>query len=279
MIGRASRYFAGQARVHVPSAAVVEVVASSRMGHRSNGCHLMFLAKSASLPCRYIVGSVAMRISNRFVFALLSIACVGKAFCQEQHPVEWHFSAGYSGTSGVTKDYLDPGWILGGGLLWHPQPGGPFAVGVDLNYSWYDVTDALIDLAVGQVGPDVRIDDGDAAIWSLNVNGRYSIPFSSNVHGYLTAGIGGYHRKVQMTQTALFSGVICDPWWGYCYQDIVQGDRIVADRSTTRFGWNGGVGVEFFLHGGGSIFIDARYHQMETEKSTVFIPIQIGLRY
>ena len=71
------------------------------------------------------------------------------------------------------------------------------------------------------------------------------MPLSDTAHGYGLLGIGAYHRYAERTQTALLGGCICDPWWGYCYPGVVPGQAIVASISTTKFGWNAGLGVEF----------------------------------
>lgn len=64
----------------------------------------------------------------------------------------------------MNPDYLDDGWIIGGGLTWAPSANGPFAVRVDLGHSCYDATQALIDLSGGAVD-EVRIDDGDGLVF------------------------------------------------------------------------------------------------------------------
>ncbi len=138
-------------------------------------------------------------------------------------------------------------------------------------------SNALIRLGQSQ-SPDVRIDDGSGSVWGLNVNGVYDIRLSERAHGYVTAGIGEYRRKVKLTQTVLVSGIFCDPWWGFCYPSIAPGDVVVSDQSTTRFAWNVGFGVEFPVSYAGSWFIEARYHRIETSRPTEFIPLQIGFR-
>jgi opacity protein-like surface antigen len=219
-----------------------------------------------------------MRVSGAVCLAIASVVCASQALSQDARPVQWHFNAGYSLTNGTTSDYLDDGWIVGGGVTWNLRPDSPFALRGDLTYSRYDATQELINLAES-AGSEVRIDDGDGSIWGLTVNGVYNIPFNARFRGYLTAGIGGYYRKVELTQTALISGIYCDPWWGFCYPALVAGDVIVQDQTTTKFGWNAGLGVEFPMGGGGAIFIDARYQRIETQEPTEFIPIQIGYRF
>ena len=73
--------------------------------------------------------------------------------------------------------------------------------------------------------------------------------------------------------------MICDPWWGYCYAGVVAGDLVVASKSNTKMGLNVGIGVEFPLQSESSWFIEARYHWINGDKPTEFIPIQIGFKF
>ena len=72
-------------------------------------------------------------------------------------------------------------------------------------------------------------------------------------------------------------GYVCNPWWGWCYTGT--GNTVVASNSTTRFGWNGGVGMAFRLQGP-TLFIEARYTRIETSPQPLeFVPVTIGLRF
>jgi len=218
--------------------------------------------------CRVIIG------------AALAIAWSAQALSQEQEepPVlQWHLSGGYSITNGTTADYLRDGWIITGGLRWNFQPAGPFALDFDLHYSSYGATNHLISLA-NQQQSVVRIDSGWGDILGFNANGVYRLESVGWGHAYLTAGIGEYWRTVRLAQTVLVPGAYCDPWWGYCYSGLLPGQAVAHDETTGRFAWNAGLGFEFPL-AYGSWFIDLRVHQMQTKKTTEFIPIQIGMRF
>jgi len=221
-----------------------------------------------------------MRIPAHRLLAIVLLVFAAQAFSQstrDERPLRWHFDVGYSFTTGTTSDYLDDGWTIGGGLSWQPRQNVPITLLAEVNFSSFDATDNLIRLANLQEN-SVRIDEGDADLWSFNVNGVYKVPFSERVRGYFTAGIGEYHRKVEFSQTVLVSGFFCDPWWGFCYPGAFPGQAIVNETSTWRFAWNAGFGVEFPLDYG-AWFIDARYHRMETSEPTEFVPIQVGFRF
>jgi opacity protein-like surface antigen len=201
-------------------------------------------------------------------------------FAQQQgaeRPLQWHVNAGFSKTHGQTSDYLRDGFVFGFGASWRPGNAGPFALTADLGYSHYEATRALLDQ--GSAATQTQIDDGNGQIVGLDIGGVYEIPLGQRARGYVTAGVGEYYRRIELTQTVLFSGTLCDFWWGVCFPGVVANDLVVSKESTTRFGWNGGLGVDFPLSNGQSWFIDARFHRIETTRPTQFIPIQIGYRF
>ena len=189
-------------------------------------------------------------------------------------PLVWHVNTGYADTIGETSDYLSGGWTFGGGFAFQPESWEHLAFQLDVGYADMDATHKLILL--GQQHSPVRIDDGHGAVWFLATGGKFVLPFSEAVRGYGLLGIGGYHRYVELTQTSLFGGTVCDPWWGYCYPGVVTGQALVASTSTTKFGWNAGLGVEFLTDSAGVWFIEARYHRMESSHPTEILPIQFG---
>jgi opacity protein-like surface antigen len=212
------------------------------------------------------------------VVILLGIAW-GTASAQSS-PDERHWSGHVAGggslTTGRTEDYLKNGWIISGGVTFKPRLDGPFSLRLDGHYSEYDATNTLIDL--GSALARTRIDNGEGTTLGADLNGVYEIPFGPRASGYLTAGVGLDRRRIDLTQTVLFNGLFCDPWWGFCDIGAVAGDRIIARDTTTRFAWNGGVGVKFAV-GRQQLFVEASYHRIETKEPTEYIPIEIGLRF
>jgi opacity protein-like surface antigen len=220
-----------------------------------------------------------MKIGN-ILSASLLIAAGAPAFAQtgqtDQRHVAWHVAGGYSETTGQTSDYLQGGWIVSGGLTWYPDPAQPLSLRLEGHYSDYDATHRLLN--AGALATQRRIDDGRGTTLGLDLNGVLDVPFGQSARGYLTAGVGVDRRRVELTQTALFNGVVCDPWWGFCGVGVVAGDRLVASDTTTRFAWNAGLGVEFDLPGY-SVFVEAKYHRIDTDRPTEYVPIQVGLRF
>src|SRR6185437_7871100 len=148
-------------------------------------------------------GKVMRIIDWRAIGAALAATWAAQALSQEQQepPIQWHFSGGYSITNGTTADYLHDGWIISGGMKWNLQPGSPFALDFELHYSSYGATHDLIHVA-NQQQPFVRIDSGWGNIWGLNANGVYRLESVGLGYAYLTAGVGEYWRTVRLAQTA-----------------------------------------------------------------------------
>lgn len=104
-------------------------------------------------------------------------------------------------------------------------------------------------------------------ILRLNPNGRVGF--------YLIGGPGVYHRTVDYTVPAGFTGF--NPFFGNFY---VPGNEVVSSYGTTKLGVNGGAGVNFRLGSGrGKFFAEARYNQMYTYHPTSFIPVTFGFRW
>jgi hypothetical protein len=51
----------------------------------------------------------------------------------------------------------------------------------------------------------------------------------------------------------------------------------VDSKTTGRWEWNAGVGLNFSLGGTDSFFVEARYMEVETPVPTVLVPIRFGL--
>ncbi|HVY79549.1 MAG TPA: outer membrane beta-barrel protein [Steroidobacteraceae bacterium] len=209
---------------------------------------------------------------------VLAITLCAPALAQtpNERPFGFHVGAGFSATTGTADRYLDDGWIVSGGVDWHPNPDLPLTLSLDAHYSDYDATNELINL--GTVATRTRIDDGDGSTLGADVNATYGVPLGSRLRGYIVAGAGIDRRRIELTQTVLFNGFVCDPFWGFCGIGAVPGDVIVARNSTTRFAWNAGLGLELPV-GNGAWFFDARFRRIETTRPTEYVPIQIGYRF
>ena len=217
--------------------------------------------------CAVIAAGTLLTLSGRSVSAESRF---------EDRKLTGHVDAGYVMTDDNTSDFIDDGFMLETGAAWRPD-GGPFAFRADLRYLEFDVDEDIVQLG-GSPSSSVRVDDGNAHIVGLNFGGTYDFEIADRVAGYFTAGLGPYYRDVELTQTALFSGIACDPFFGICFEALAPGEAVVAESDTTRLGWSVGLGIEYPFRQG-ALFMEVRYLRIETEEPTELVPIQLGFRF
>ena len=215
---------------------------------------------------------------TQFVTLLIAgsaaIAC-SSARAQEAPRVRWHVMGGYSETLGSTRDYLQGGYLVGGGFSITPSRYSPLDFRFDVSYSEHQATNYFLDL--GQQAANTQVDNGTGSFWSGTGNLVYHVPLAYGVRAYGIAGIGVYHERVELTQYNPYGGYYyCDPFLGYC---DAGADALVASSGVTKFGWNAGLGVEFVLPYGQAWFLEARYHRISTDTPVEYIPIAIGYRF
>jgi len=190
-----------------------------------------------------------------------------------ENPVQWYVDGGFNVPTGTAGDLLTTGWNFGFGVIFR-QPGAPFGLRLDFNYSDNNASAHGLYQAANATG--MQINGGWAEVWSATAGGEYRVPFNPTTYGYVTAGIGAYYTQVQLTEVGY--GYVCNPWWGYCY--IGTGNAVVASNSTTRFGWNAGLGVAFTLPSSATLFVEARYTWIDTSNNTIqYIPVLFGVRF
>lgn len=200
-----------------------------------------------------------------------------------------HFGGGWSMIQGDASDILDDEWYFNGGATYWPTD---WAIGIDLDLSWSNyefsreainaINTAIDSDPIGALGGDVT--GGDVDIWGFTLNGQWSPMKKEGGAGfYITAGVGGYYLDGRLTDTGLvYYPPYCDPWYWWCVPGgYGQGDYIVASEASTKFGYNGGVGLTFEVGSGGQLVIEARYHTIDTYQgtSTDFVPLTIGYRW
>lgn len=172
-------------------------------------------------------------------------------------PFTFGVSGGVSLPMGDFGDGVKTGFNAGAHLAFKPAM-LPFGVRVEGQFNRFDIKafDDDIDLDV----------DGNAQIISGTVNGVFGVPAASSAfRPYVIGGVGVYNERVSGSAFG-----------------------IDVSDSQTKFGLNGGVGIEFGLSGLAT-FIEARYHLIfdaeddeETGASgsnTTYIPISFGIKF
>jgi opacity protein-like surface antigen len=224
-------------------------------------------------------GHGSLTMSRMFVasaFLIAGLAAAATSANAQEARVRWHVMGGYSEPVGRTADYLQGGYLVGGGFSVTPSPNSPLDLRVDLNYSEHVATSNLLN--IGQQAANTEIDNGTGSFWSGTANLEYHVPIVYGVRAYGIAGVGAYHSRVELTQQVPFGYgyYYCDPFSGFCDG---SGNALVSSTGVTKFGWNAGAGVEFALPYGQSWFIEARYHRISTDQPIELVPITVGYRF
>jgi hypothetical protein len=187
-------------------------------------------------------------------------------------------SGGVSLPLGDFGDGVKTGFNAGAHIAFKPAM-LPFGVRVEGQYNRFAVKDLglddfggdSVDLG-GDFGEEFPFDldlDGNARLLSGTINAVFGVPAASSAfRPYVIGGVGVYNEKVSFS---------------------VLG--ITASQSQTKFGINGGAGIEFGL-GRVAAFAEARYHMVFDKEdgddddfgggstsNTTFIPISLGIKF
>ena len=196
-----------------------------------------------------------------------------------------HFAAGYSFAESDFGDIVDDDLYLNGGATYWPED---WAIGIDLDLAWsqYDLSNSAIGAINDLIDADPlnmgSVTGGDINVWSLSVNAMWGPNTGGSVGFYVIGGVGVDFIDGKITnQQLVYYPPICDPWYWWCIPGGVgPGTVIVGSKDTTEFAWNAGIGVDFELGGGSTLYLEAKYHAAETDRaSTAFIPFVIGYRW
>lgn len=118
------------------------------------------------------------------------------------------------------------------------------AVGADVSYV------KMKNEAVAVLGIDVLPEKWlEATTLQFGVHGKYFLPTGGPVRPYLALGAGMYSRKLALTdegKTAL--------------EDLLEGPVDVSEFSDSKFGGNGGVGVEYKVNEMFGVGLNGAYH-------------------
>jgi Outer membrane protein beta-barrel domain len=203
----------------------------------------------------------------RFAFACsLVLLCPQTTAAQGR----WAFkvAGGYNVPTGDYSTFLEGSFQGQVGVTIFPAA-GKFGVSAEFNNSWNNVEDSFL--------VPLGIPDAKGYLYSFTLNGVFAPGRGSGkrVGVYLVGGGGLYNRTVDFYgyQTV----VPIDPWWESV---AVPAGTVLTSFTDTAFGVNGGAGVAFLLKGGGSIFLEGRYHYAWNEQvDSQTLPIVLGFTY
>ena len=196
-----------------------------------------------------------------------------------------HFAAGYSVASGDIGDIIDDDFYVNGGATYWPEN---WAAGIDLDLSWaeYDISSSAIrainDAIASDPGNSGSVTGGDVTDWSFSVNAIWGPNTGGSVGFYVIGGVGVDYLEGQITDNGLvYYPPICSPWYWWCVPGGVgPGTFIVGKTDSWEFAWNAGLGVDFELGSGSTVYLEAKYHVVETDRaSSELIPLVFGIRW
>lgn len=227
---------------------------------------------------------MARKSAIRFLVALvlLSPLALGVAAAQDK-PVKAHFSGGVALPMGNAGDIADTGWTLSGGADFYPKPGSHISYRVDFGVDWMDLSNKFLSQIDTTPNTPLTIDppdDGDVAAWRTTGNIVWNSNVSAKTNFYVTAGVGLYYIRANISETGYASGIYCDPWWGWCYPATGTTQYILQDADEWTWGLNAGAGISFKVGPTSELYVEAIYHWADTSNGTAeWIPISIGGRW
>ncbi|MDJ0840947.1 MAG: outer membrane beta-barrel protein [Acidobacteriota bacterium] len=209
---------------------------------------------------------------KKYLVWLLIIAALPLYAQPDNDTRDWFglVSFGYTDTTGDAGELAKDGLDLAVGAIYWPSA---WKVGLqtELTYNGTELRD--------EIERQAEADDSRVDVWSLTTGFLWARPIGNSVAFNVIGGIGGYHLDLSLTEPGFYIGPICDPWLWYCYPGIIEGDVVTASRSTTKLGYNLGVGLSFKLGEGYELLVEARYNRVETQTATEYIPFNIGFRF
>lgn len=160
------------------------------------------------------------------------------------------FSLGIAGgatiPTGDASDLWDTGFNVMGTLGFRPAA---LPIGVRFDVMYHNLGGKSVDF--GGIGVDVD----DLSVIAGAANAVVNFTTEGGIRPYLIGGVGIYNV------------------------DFGDGGGVGGDDSQTKFGLNGGAGLEFALSGFNT-FLEARYHSIFTDdENTNLIPIVFGIRF
>lgn len=180
---------------------------------------------------------------------------------------DFHVYGGGSFINGEYSELAADGWDVGFG--------GIAGRGDDIAWRW-DVSVDSHDMRPSQV-TNALADDGSVLTTSVRFGPQWEFE-GYDSRFYVGAQVGYYWTQVSTSVDVLVPGIICDPFWGWCWNALVPGVQTLEERTANDWGYSATLGYEWELDEG-SFFIEVQYHQARQGEGYAFTPLVIGLRF
>ena len=211
----------------------------------------------------------------RFVVApvMAILAVSGSALAQCRGDYSGNVAVNYANPKG---EELGGGASFTAGVTYQPIK---WPVGILLELSHNNFSVPSVPVQTETPGQSAYL-YGKAQLWSLTANAIWSHEVDDTLGYYAVGGIGAYKREVSLSSPGGFDSVSwCNPWTGVCSPGLVPVGSVVGTQTETRFGYNLGIGVTYWIGCRTQLYLEARYNRANTSKSTQFIPIAFGIRF
>jgi len=193
-------------------------------------------------------------------------------------PVVGHVAAGYASPLSDAADFFDGGWQASAGATFHVSNDVPVGLRLDLGYAHMPaVAQSLTRMSFPN---QVHVDDGHVAVTHLMLDGLYEFGGRGHVGGWIGAGVGVLHRRIEVTYTAPI--VILTPMVPFELGLPIEGGgegQAEGDDQLTQLGFDVTAAIRFPLPSGSEIDLEARYERMESDPATEFVPVTVGFRW
>ncbi len=223
------------------------------------------------------------------LIAAFVLALAATAVAQDS-PVSVNIGAGFTIPNNEMKDSFGTGGNFQFGVDFRVAP--MFAIQAEYGYSRLASKDLDPGGAALPAGIVSSIElDANHSMHDADFNVVIGPPQGDSAAvPYGIAGVGVYHRIVNLTTPAVGLATVCNPWYYVCYPTPVEVDRIIGERSHTGFGFNVGGGVSIrvsdtarfytevrYIHTNGPTFNDSTGAERKADGN--FFPITFGFRF
>jgi hypothetical protein len=211
--------------------------------------------------------------------SLVLLVASSGAFAQAgSKPTSGYIAGGWAQPWGKADDAVNAGWNISGGAIMHKDPQKGVGIRFDVGYSWFYASDKAIDSA-NDSGATTRVDNGYLSMFNVSVDAIKEFGGHGRAGGYIGAGISSYTRYWNVSRESIVNGIYCDPWTGWCYPYTTTGQVITESDRLTKIGYNAVLGITFPMQSGGTLYLEAAYHWMDSDPATEYMPILLGYRW